>query len=367
MTSASIRVLQLLDLGAGYQASRSASALARDLGSGFQVETKTIGPGGDYSSAASAVTRLRRLGLSPADIVHTWGPHALAAAVILNTKRIHTPGDSPSARSLRWIRAVMAYRDLHVICPTATLHRTCTERGMEFDRCHLIRPGVDYSRIRRRRDHALRASLGFEDSDRVLLLAGESNPAAGHLPALWASAILHVLDPKYRVLAWGRGGESHRLEHFAKGQQQPKLLSVAEKRLARTLDFEDLLPAADFILATPVRPIATLPVSIAMAAALPIIATTSYTIGELLEDRHTALLAPPGSPRALARRVLDLANDTNLQWSISDMARTEAYEYFTMTRFIQQHREVYRQLHSNSPVKVAPIAPGAGMRFHGRG
>ena len=128
-----------------------------------------------------------------------------------------------------------------------------------------------------------------------------------------------------------------------------------------------MLPASDIILVTPTAPVATLPISIAMAAALPIVATVSYTVGELLEDRHTALLAAPNKPRALARRILDLEEDPNLQWSLSDMARTEAYEFFAHTRFVNQYRNVYRQIAENSKVDVPEIAPGAGLRFHGRG
>jgi len=71
--------------------------------------------------------------------------------------------------------------------------------------------------------------------------------------------------------------------------------------------------------------VATLPIAICMAAALPIVSTVTYTVSELLEDRHTALMAPPGKPRLLARRVLDLLEDPTAQWSIADMARTEAY------------------------------------------
>ena len=247
------------------------------------------------------------------------------------------------------------------------LPMTWLERGMAVERTHLIRPGIQFARIRRRRDRDLRGALGFGDNDRVLLFTGESTRLSGHRESLWASAILHVLDPKYRSLTWGRGSQTHALKHFAAGQGQAKLLAVAEERLGRRVEFEDLLPAADIVLASPVGSVGTLPISIAMAAALPIVATVSYTIGELLEDRHTALLAAPGSPKALARRVLDLEADTNLQWSISDMARTEAYEYFAMTRFVNQYRGVYRQIADGIKVDVPQMAPGVGMRFHGRG
>jgi hypothetical protein len=49
------------------------------------------------------------------------------------------------------------------------------------------------------------------------------------------------------------------------------------------------------------------------------------------------------------------------------MARTEAYEYFAMTRFLNQHRTAYRQFAAGEKVEILEQAPGAGLRFHGRG
>jgi len=72
------------------------------------------------------------------------------------------------------------------------------------------------------------------------------------------------------------------------------------------------------------------------------------------------------SPRLLAQRLLDVRADATLQWSISDMARTEAYEFFSMSRFLDQHRAIYRQVMEGKPVEVVQPAPGAGLRFHGR-
>ena len=69
---------------------------------------------------------------------------------------------------------------------------------------------------------------------------------------------------------------------------------------------------------------------------------------------------------AAARRVLDLLEDSSVQWSIADMARTEAYEYFSFTRFVNQFRTLYRQLAKGEKVEVPEQGPGAGLRFHGR-
>jgi hypothetical protein len=72
-------------------------------------------------------------------------------------------------------------------------------------------------------------------------------------------------------------------------------------------------------------------------------------------------------PRLLAQRVVQLRNDSQAQWSLADVARTEAYEFFSMTRFVEQWRGVYRQAAAGQRVEVIEPAPGAGSRFHGRG
>jgi hypothetical protein len=140
----------------------------------------------------------------------------------------------------------------------------------------------------------------------------------------------------------------------------------AEPQLGRAVEFEELCAAADAALVTAVGPVATLPIAICMAAAMAIVATTSYTVGELLEDRHTALMTGSKAQRELARRVLDLRADSNQQWAISDMARTEAYEFFAFTRFVNQFRTIYRQVAARENVQVPEQGPGAGLRFHGR-
>src|SRR5205823_818613 len=136
-------------------------------------------------------------------------------------------------RGAGWLRAVMGYRDVQVICPTATQRRTCVERGIPLERCHLIRPGVEFARVRRRRDPALRSALGFVHEDYVLLAAGESARGAGHDRAVWAASILHVLDSHYKVLLWGRGELAGAAERLGARLHQPDLISVAERRLDR--------------------------------------------------------------------------------------------------------------------------------------
>ncbi|HZN68002.1 MAG TPA: glycosyltransferase [Tepidisphaeraceae bacterium] len=363
------RVLQLLDDSRDFQAHRSVEVLARgDLGPEFDVQVRTIGRGGEFRNVTSAVRGLWRQRPDAFDIVHAWGRAALTSAAVAGRWRIaFTPSRFLGPRGVGWVRAVMAYRDVHVVCTTATQRRVCVERGVPIDRAHLVRPGVEFARVRRRRDPDLRRKLGFSDEDVVVLAAGESTRAAAHEDAVTGVAIAHYLDPRFRLLLWGRGVRAgHAARRAAIAVRGGNLASVAEARLARAVEFEELLPAADAVVVTARGPVATLPIAICMAAGLPIVSTVTYTVAELLEDRHTALMTPAGAPRRLARRLVELREDAGTQWTIADTARTEAYEYFSLTRFLDQFRAAYRQIATGAKVEVPEPAPGAGRRFHGR-
>ena len=356
------RVLHLHDDRPDFQTRRALDALARLPGPEFAADAERVG-----ALAAGALGRGGGRAAADADVVHAWGGRALAAAVLRGRGRIvFSPTHFPSPRTARWLRAAMSYRDIHVVCSTATQRRVLVERGVPLDRCHLIRPGVDFAKVRRRRDPELRRRLGFTDADHVLLAPGESTRAAAHEDAVWAGAIAHFLDPHYRMLLWGRGerigAAIGRGRAIAAG-----MAAAAEPTLGAAVEFESLLPAADAVLVTARGPVPTLPIAVCMAAWLPIVSTVTYTVAELLEDRHTALMVPRHEPRMVARRLLDLRQDAKLQWSIADVARTEAYEYFSLTRFLDQWRGVYRQVSEGRPVEVVEPQPGAGRRFHGRG
>jgi glycosyltransferase involved in cell wall biosynthesis len=362
-----IRVLQLIEENAEFEARRGVDGLSRALGEQFTLETRTIGRGGDYRDVATAAATIRRNGAAY-DIVHAWGGCALAAATLgPQPATVFSPAVETRRRTIGWVRAVLSYRDVQVICPTATLRRRLVERGVPIERCHLIRPGVEFGRINRRKDPALRARLRLSDDDHVLLAPGETTLAANHDSSLWAATVLHVADPKYKLLTWGRGPSIGRFRRFTTGLGALIAARQAEAELGRTIEFEGLLSAADTVLINATGAVATLPIAMCMAAALPIVSFTSYTVGELLQHGHNALMVGSNNPKLVAQRVLELRADSGLQWRIADMARTEAYEYFAFTRFVNQFRMVYKQLAAGEKVSVPEDAPGAGARFHSLG
>jgi glycosyltransferase involved in cell wall biosynthesis len=300
----------------------------------------------------TALLGLRRE-VATLDVVHCWDEVALSVAAFSGASRIiYSPQTTPRAAQIRWLHAIMNYCDVQVVCPSTTMRRRLVSRGVPLERCHLIRPGVDFSRIRSRRDETLRRQLGIGSDDIVVLAPGEATDAADHFRTAWATSILHVLDQRWRVLFWGRGPRASYAARLAHRLGQPQLLVVAPEKLRAAVEFEMLLPAADVAVVTAAGPVAALPIAGCMAAALPIVSTVTSEVAELLEDRHTALMVPEPRPRLIAQKLLTLQEDATLRRQIADTARTEAFEYWSLTRFQQNWRSLYEQVQTGGPVTL---------------
>jgi len=356
-----IGVLHLVPTTPDFQTARSAHMLCSGLGKDFGVSLAEVGHGGNYAHALAAALDLYRRPRAAVRLVHAWNLAALAAAAVgTRFPIVYSPPAEMSESSIGWLRAVIAYRDVQVVCATVTQQRTLIKRGVPIERCHLIRPGVDFSRVRPRRDMGLRHRLGLADDHRVLLAPGESTRASAHAAAFWAVSILNYLDTRYHLLCWGRGQQAGALRRFAVELKQPDLLCLAEQRLGEPIEFETLCSAADSMLVTATDPVPTLPIAVCMASGLPAVATVTYTVSELLEDRHSALMLAKPTARSLGQRILDLWGDDRQAWSIRDTARTEAYDFFSGSRFINEYRQVYRQIAEGQPVNVPQMAVPSG-------
>ncbi len=290
-----------------------------------------------------AIRGLRREG--GYDLVHVWSTGALTAVGIAGPSRIvYSPPSLVRGRDVGWLRAMMAYRDVQVVSPTRTMHQALLRAGIAAERCRVIRPGVDFSRVSGRKEPAIRAALGLKADDYVLLAVGESTRSASHEDAVWAAAILHVLDPQYKLLIWGEGPAVGQAKAFARRISSGDLLRVGSERLGAGVEFERLLRAADLAVNTATGSVSALPVAMGMAAALPIVSTVTRGSSELLEDHHSAILVPARSPRLMAQRIMELRQDSGLQRKLCETARTEAYQYWSLTKFVEGYRNLYAQL-----------------------
>jgi glycosyltransferase involved in cell wall biosynthesis len=332
-----VQVTHLLDGAADEQVRHIHSMLIRNLGEAFVSRTATIGPGADCRGIPGAVALLRR---EKPDVTLAWGLKPLASAVLAHRHRIFfSPARFAGPRALGWIRPIMNRADVTMVCTSATQGRLAISHGIDPNRCVMLPPGVDMESMPKGRDEALRRELGFTENDFVIIAPGESTLLSGHDHAAWATLILHVLDPSRKLLVWGRGPKAAGLPGLS-GRLKLNLVTLAEPKLGRTIPFEHLLGAADVCLATPVGMAPTLPVAMAMAAGVPIVALKNSAISQLVEDGLSALLVPSCSPRMLVQRVMDLQADAGPRDRIVARARAVAAERFSEGGMTAAYRDL---------------------------
>jgi glycosyltransferase involved in cell wall biosynthesis len=109
-------------------------------------------------------------------------------------------------------------------------------------------------------------------------------------------------------------------------------------------DVAALLAAADlFVLSSRSE---GLPLSIleAMAAGLPVVASSVGGVPELVLDGETGLLVPPGDSRSLAQAIERLLADPALRGRLGAAGRARVAEHFDLASTQRAHLDLYRSL-----------------------
>jgi len=344
-----IHVLLLRNCATDFETERSTAQLAGLLGPEFSTVAHTLGEGGSLRNLPTAMLDLCWRRKQPADVVHAWGPAALTAAVLMRTGRIiYSPPYRITPRHIRWLNAIFSRQAIDVVCSTVTQHRLLVEHGLPLERCHVIRPGVDFGPLQRRPSREeIRKRMQIDPSRFVILPVGDAVDGAAHRMAAFAAMILNFLDSTYALTVWRRGPLVHLTENLSR-QSQPGALVKAPMAMS----YERLLAAADVAIVSADAPVPTLPIATTMAAGLPIVARTTDTVCELLEDHHTALMVGDSRARHLADRVIQLRQDPHLRWKLADTARSDAYEFFSQSRYMEQWRQCYRQAAGGKTIQI---------------
>jgi glycosyltransferase involved in cell wall biosynthesis len=338
-----IRVLHLSSSTPDFQTQRLMAALNRHAGKGFSIATRTIGRGGDYRNWLSAYFRATKRDAMAFDVIHAFSIQAMETTVRRGLTVLSLPAISDRSTIAR-MRANANDWPLGVVCASAGDLAVCEAWEMPVGACHLIPPPVDFDCVPAGRNDQLRAALGFARDDQVFLLPGEADKYGGHRDALWTISILHVLYPNCRALLWGRGDKVEVLDRLSGKLRQPKLLTIAERKLGRRVEFEELLAAADTALLVPQGPVSLLPLGLCMAAGLPIVAGASRWVGDWLADGRNAAVVSEPSPRRLAQRIVEMRGDPAFCASIRAAARADAKRMFRADRIVRAYRSIYRTI-----------------------
>src|SRR5215212_7955780 len=265
--------------------------------------------GEDLAVVPVGVAAARLHGLPLVLTVHTSLRHTLAVGDLRSAilKALGGPIELWGERSAEAVLVI-----------TPRLRGLLLSDGVEEDRLHLIPPGVNPSLF----------EGPFEDPFEGVgrpraLFVGRLAPQKGVDTLVSAAALIE--NPSARILLVGDGPERPALEREAErigvGDRVRFLGFLAHDRLPAAMAHADVLA-----LPSVYEELGTVLIE-AMWAGLPIVASRTGGIPDVIEDGVNGLLVPPGEPEALARAIDRVLADRALANRLSEGAQKRGKDY----------------------------------------
>jgi len=279
-------------------------------------------------------------------ILHAHSSHALALGLwarlfdrrlrLVASRRVDFPIRKHFLSRLKYSNGTLD----RIICISAAVRAQLLADRVPPGKLVVIPSGIDTRRFVGVRPPAhFRRSLGIPSGHLVI---GTVAALADHkdYPTLLRAARL-VLDqePDISFVAVGDGPLHKEITALASelGLGKRFLFQGFREDIGSFLKIFDI-----FVLASKTEGMGT-SVLDAQALGLPVAACRAGGIPEIVTDRETGLLVPPGDPPALAAALLELAHDSELRAKLGAGAR-KAVQQHDVSRTIDAHLELYRSL-----------------------
>lgn len=295
-------------------------------------------------AAGRRIARVARAGNMA--ILHAHSGHALALGLwarffdrglrLVASRRVDFPIRAHFLSRLKYSTGILD----RIICISEAIRAQLLADGVPADKLVVIPSGVDTRRFADVRPPPhFRRSLGIPGSHMVI---GTVAALADHkdYPTLLRAARL-VLDqePDISFVAVGDGPLHKEITDLARELDLGKrfLFQGFREDVGAFLKVFDI-----FVLASKTEGMGTSLLD-AQALGLPIAACRAGGIPEIVTDRETGLLVPPGDPPALAAALLELARDDDLRAYLGARAKKSVQEH-DVSRTVEAHLKLYRAI-----------------------
>jgi len=285
-----------------------------------------------------------------ANVLGSLAAHRLGLPSIATLHTLDTPApgsrDHYRFRLMAWMLRRYAHRVITVSESARTHHleraRLRPERvitlynGIDIDRFRHVSPGTRT---------AMRAELGISSDATVLITVAVQREPKGIQHMLAALPAVVAARPDVHYLLVGNGPHRPSLEQVAATTGAASHTVFAGSRD----DVPALLAAADlFVLPSLTEALPTV-IAEAMAAGLPVVASTVGGIPEMVAPGDSALLVPPADPGALADAVTRILSNPRQSAAMGRAGQRIAAERFDARRQTEHLAEEYRRLARGGP------------------
>jgi len=227
-----------------------------------------------------------------------------------------------------------------IICASRTIQERLVGSGIPRESIPVILPGVDFAEIESAAGSIKRADIGLPEKGKVLLTMSPPTRAGGQFYALWAAAILHNIWPDACMVIPGISKEQQRLSRLIGDIYCPQIYFPTEDRYSPA----QLLAVGDMLIAPALEDVPVYWLASAMAASVPIVASTVPAVTELIEDEKNGFLCPPGQPHSLAIRIRTAADSKDKLRRCTKSARTRAGKIFGAQRCVNEYLGIIDKL-----------------------
>lgn len=310
---------------------------------GFEVHVLDRQPGVDWACRKKLRHLLRRI--RPTVILaHQYTPFfysslargfARQPPIIFVEHGRHFP-DPRKRRRVLVNRLLFRGSDVVIAVAESVKRAVVSKEGIPDCRCYVIPNGIDpgpYLAAEGRRAE-VRRQLGLTDDEVAIIQVARLDPLKDHVTAI--AAVEQIERPRVRLLMVGGGPEEAHLRQRV--NQSPKCDRFCF--LGYRQDIPDLLAAADVFLLSSISE--GLPVTVleAMAAALPVVATSVGDLSEAVEDGVTGYLVSPRDPARLATVLQQLCASSERRRQLGLAGRTRLLARFTEEKMHAAYRRV---------------------------
>jgi glycosyltransferase involved in cell wall biosynthesis len=282
---------------------------------------------------------------------------ARRAGVPLIVHHIHGPSFGPFQGQL----ANAVFLNAERFAASATTHFLCSANAMSnmYLSAGIGRPEM-YTRIlsgfdiepflHTTNDPALRAELGFDESDFVIGKIARLFPLKGHEDLFFAFQEMLARWPQARLLLVGGGELKAQLE------KRTRSLGLGNKVVFAGLVPPDQVPRyvgiMDVLVHLSTREGLPRALPQALAACKPVISYDLYGANEVCFNNETGFLVNAGDCASVARHLLQLAADKNLRHTLGHKGQMFVKERFTIERMVEEQYKIYLQLARHAGLAV---------------
>ncbi len=213
--------------------------------------------------------------------------------------------------------------------------------GFGSERIEVIPNGIDVERFQPSETdrQSVRAELGIEPDDYLVLMVARLDPIKDHITALKAVAAACNQVPSIKLILVGDGPERQRIEstiHELQLESRVHLLGTRH-------DVPRLLTAADTLLLTSLSEGIPLTVIEAMATRIPIIGTNVGSMADVLTE-DVGRLAQAQDHLKLSEYLIQLAQSESLRQTLGIAGRQRAAAEFSETGMADRYAHLFKNV-----------------------